>query len=274
VRGLSIFADLRHKDAMLTIRSLAFNIAFYLLTTILAVGGLPTIFFGRKAILGLARLWGRLSLWLLDAICGMKVDFRGVENLHREHGCIIASKHQSAWETFALVTQVEDFTYILKRELTFIPLFGQYLLFSNQIAINRANRSAALRELVEKAHAAIREGRAIFIFPEGTRRPAGAPPQYKSGVSHLYAAAKAPCVPVALNAGLFWPRRTFLRRPGTVLVEFLPAIPPGLPNARFAETLKDRIETATARLIAESLRDNPALAVNLEKNEDAAAPAN
>lgn len=259
---------------MLTIRSLAFNIAFYLLTTILAIGGLPTIFFGRKAILGLARLWGRLSLWLLDVICGMKVDFRGVENLRREHGCIIASKHQSAWETFALVTQVEDFTYILKRELTFIPVFGQYLLFSNQIAINRANRSAALRELVEKAHAAIKEGRAIFIFPEGTRRPAGAPPQYKSGVSHLYAAAKAPCVPVALNAGLFWPRRTFLRRPGTVLVEFLPAIPPGLPNARFAETLKDRIETATARLIAESLRDNPALAVNLEKNEDAAAPAN
>jgi 1-acyl-sn-glycerol-3-phosphate acyltransferase len=251
---------------MLIIRSLAFNIAFYLVTTILAIGGLPTILFGRRAILGLARLWARVTLWLLDAICGMKVDFRGVDNLRRQHGCIIAPKHQSAWETIALVTQVDDFTYILKRELTFIPLFGQYLLFSNQIAINRASRSAALRELVEKAGAAIKESRAIFIFPEGTRRPAGAPPEYKSGVSHLYAAAKAPCVPVALNSGLFWPRRTFLRRPGVVLVEFLPPIPPGLRNAQFVETLKEQIETATNRLIAESLRANPDLAVNLEKD--------
>lgn len=259
---------------MLLIRSLAFNFAFYLVTTILAIGGLPTIFFGRRAILGLARVWAHATLWLLDILCGMKVDFRGVENLRRQHGCIIAAKHQSAWETIALVTQVDDFTYILKRELTFIPLFGQYLLFSNQIAINRASRSAALRELVEKAGAAVEEGRAIFIFPEGTRRPAGAPPLYKSGVSHLYAAAKAPCVPVALNSGLFWPRRTFLRRPGTVLVEFLPPIPAGLRNAQFAQTLKERIETATEKLIAESLRANPDLAVNLEKDGSATVAAN
>lgn len=253
---------------MLQIRSLLFNLAFYLLTAILAIGGLPTILFGRKAILGLARVWARATLWLLDAICGMKVEFRGLDNLQRQRGCIIASKHQSAWETIALVTQVADFTYILKRELTFIPLFGQYLLFSNQIAINRASRSAALRELVEQAGAAISEGRAIFIFPEGTRRPAGAPPLYKSGVSHLYAAAKAPCVPVALNSGLFWPRRTFLRRPGTVAVEFLPVIPAGLRGREFAEILQERIETATNRLIAEALAKDPGLAVNVEKKSD------
>ncbi len=253
---------------MLLIRSVLFNIAFYLLTTILAIGGLPTILFGRRAILELARVWGRATLWLLDAICGMKVEFRGVENLRQQHGCIIASKHQSAWETVALVTQVEDFTYILKRELIFIPLFGQYLKLSNQIAINRKSRSAALRDLVQQAGAAIAEGRAIFIFPEGTRRPAGAPPLYKSGVSHLYAAAKAPCVPVALNSGLFWPRRTVLRRPGTVLVEFLPVIPAGLKTSEFARVLQDRIETATQGLIAEALAKDPGLAVNLEKNPD------
>jgi 1-acyl-sn-glycerol-3-phosphate acyltransferase len=259
---------------MLLLRSLLFNLAFYLLTAILAIGGLPTILFGRKAILGLARVWAHATLWLLDIICGMKVEFRGTEHVRQQRGCIIASKHQSAWETIALVTQVEDFTYILKRELTFIPFFGQYLLFSNQIAINRASRSAALRELVEQAGAAIAEGRAIFIFPEGTRRPAGAPPLYKSGVTHLYAAAKAPCVPVALNSGLFWPRRTFLRRPGTVTVEFLPVLPAGLRGREFTAVLQDRIETASNRLISEALARDPGLAVNLEKNPDATPATN
>lgn len=249
---------------MLYLRSLVFNLAFYLCTTILAIGGLPTMFFGRKAILGLARVWARATLRLLDAICGMKVEFRGLDNL-RQQGCIIAAKHQSAWETIALVTQVEDFTYILKRELTSIPIFGQYLTLSDQIAINRKSRSAALRDLIRQAGRAIAEGRVIFIFPEGTRRPAGAPPLYKTGVSHLYAAAKAPCVPVALNSGLFWPRRTLLRRPGTVLVEFLPVIPAGLPTAEFARLLQERIETASNRLIAEALEKDPRLAVNLEK---------
>ncbi|HUO55250.1 MAG TPA: lysophospholipid acyltransferase family protein [Rhodoblastus sp.] len=258
---------------MILLRSVLFNLAFYLCTTILAIGGLPTMFFGRKAILKLARLWAGTTLWLLEKICGMKAEFRGLDNLRRE-GCIIAAKHQSAWETIALVTQVEDFAYILKRELTFIPLFGQYLTRSNQIAINRASRSAALRDLMAQASKAIREGRAIFIFPEGTRRPAGAPALYKSGVSHLYAATGAPCVPVALNSGLFWPRRSMLRRPGTVLVEFLPAIPAGLPTAEFARVLQERIEAASNRLIAESLACAPELAVNLEKNDVVAPVAN
>ena len=133
---------------MIFLRSLLFNVAFYLCTAVFAIGGLPTMLFGRKAILELARAWARASLWLLDLICGVKVEYRGVENIQPQ-GCIIASKHQSALETLALVTQVKDFTYILKRELTFIPLFGQYLVLSNQIAINRASRSAAMSRLVD-----------------------------------------------------------------------------------------------------------------------------
>ena len=256
---------------MIFLRSLLFNLAFYLCTAVFAIGGLPALVFGRKAILELARAWARASLWLLEVICGVKVEYRGVENMLRQ-GCIIASKHQSALETLALVTQVEDFTYILKRELTFIPLFGQYLLRSDQIAINRANRSAAMSRLIELAGKAIAEGRGIFIFPEGTRRPAGAPPRYKNGVSHLYAAAHAPCVPVALNSGLFWPRRTVLRRPGTTVIEFLPAIPADLPTAKFAKILQERIETASNRLIAEALAADPGLAANLAKI-DRPAPA-
>jgi 1-acyl-sn-glycerol-3-phosphate acyltransferase len=257
---------------MLYLRSLIFNAAFYLTTTILAIGGLPTMLAGRRAILGLARLWANISLWLLEKICGLSVEFRGVENLSQQ-GCIIAAKHQSAWETIALTTQVRDFTYILKRELTFIPLFGLYLTRSNQIAINRENRTAAMRDLIGQAGRAIAEGRAIFIFPEGTRRPAGAPPLYKSGVSHLYGAANAACIPVALNSGLFWPRRTLVRRAGTVVVEFLPAIAPGLPPREFAHILQERIESASNRLIAEALAKDPALADNLEKNTSAAAAA-
>jgi 1-acyl-sn-glycerol-3-phosphate acyltransferase len=163
--------------------------------------------------------------------------------------------------------QVKDFTFILKRELTQIPLFGQYVTRSNQIAIDRASRGASLRDLIAQAAPAIAEGRAIFIFPEGTRRSAGAPPLYKSGVSHLYVATHAPCVPVALNSGLFWPRNNFLRRPGTIVVEFLPAIEADLPKAQFARVLQDRIETATDRLIAEALARDPSLAANLQKKQ-------
>ena len=250
---------------MLFLRSLLFNIAFYVNLTAIMIFGLPTLLSGRAAILDLARVWARSSFWLLDKICNIKFEFRGVEHLLKT-GCIIAAKHQSTWETFALTTQVNDFTFILKTELTQVPLFGQYVTRSNQIAVDRASRGAALRELIAQAAPAIAEGRAIFIFPEGTRRPAGAPPLYKSGVSHLYNATQAPCVPVALNSGLFWPRKGFLRRPGTIVVEILPAIEAGLPKAQFARMLQDRIETATERLIAEALASNPALAVNVQKN--------
>jgi 1-acyl-sn-glycerol-3-phosphate acyltransferase len=247
---------------MLILRSLVFNILFYLNVTVLMILGLPALVFGRRAILGLARMWAWSSLWLLERICGTRVEFRGRENLLSE-GCILAAKHQSAWETFALCTQTPDFTFILKRELALLPLFGLYVTRGDQIAIDRKSRSAALKQLIEQAGRAIAEGRKIIIFPEGTRRPAGAPPAYKNGVAHLYAAAKAPCVPVALNSGLFWPRRRFQRWPGTIVVEFLPAIPAGLPHAEFVGRLRETVEEATGRLIAEALAANPGLAVNL-----------
>jgi 1-acyl-sn-glycerol-3-phosphate acyltransferase len=257
---------------MLFLRSLLFNTIFYVNLAALLIFGLPTMFFGRLAIIRLAHYWGWSSIWLMEKICGTKVEFRGKENLLRE-GCIIAAKHQSAWETFALCTQLRDFTYILKRELTWLPLFGQYLVRADQIAIDRKSRSAALKQLIADARVALAEGRAIFIFPEGTRRPAGAPPHYKAGVAHLYGAEDAPCVPVALNSGLFWPRRKFLRHPGTIVIEFLPAIPPGLPLQEFLAKLQQVIEEASDRLIAEALAENPGLAVNLAPREAAPNPA-
>ncbi len=157
---------------MLFLRSLLFNVLFYVNLAVIMVLGLPTVVFGRRAIIRLAHAWAWSSFWLMEKICGTRVEFRGVENL-LDCGCIVAAKHQSVWETFALTTRMRDFTYILKRELIFLPLFGLYLLRADQIAINRQSRSAALRQLMDEAGKAIAEGRTIFIFPEGTRRPAG-----------------------------------------------------------------------------------------------------
>jgi 1-acyl-sn-glycerol-3-phosphate acyltransferase len=245
---------------MIFIRSALFNFLFYANTVVLMIVGFPTMIFGRRAVLSLARFWSRSSLWLLRVICGTSAEFRGVENIPKG-ACIIAPKHQSFWETFALVNYFDDFSYVLKRELTFIPVFGWYLLRGGQIAIDRTNAQTALRQLVAKANALFAEGRQLFIFPEGTRRAPGAPPAYKAGVAYVYDKTGVPCLPVALNAGLFWPRRRFLRFPGTIVVEFLPAIAPGMQRAAFLQELQRRIETATDRLIAEAARQSEAAAI-------------
>jgi 1-acyl-sn-glycerol-3-phosphate acyltransferase len=250
---------------MIFVRSALFNLLFYANTVVLMIIGFPTMIFGRRAVLSLARFWSRSSLWLLRVICGTSAEFRGVENIPTG-ACIIAPKHQSFWETFALVNYFDDFSYVLKRELTFIPLFGWYLLRGGQIAIDRTNAQTALRQLVAKANALFAEGRQLFIFPEGTRRAPGAPPAYKAGIAYVYDKTGVPCLPVALNAGLFWPRRRFLRFPGTIVVEFLPAIPPGMQRGAFLQELQRRIETATDRLIAEAARQSEAAAIHTSRS--------
>jgi 1-acyl-sn-glycerol-3-phosphate acyltransferase len=241
---------------MILIRSALFNLLFYATMIVLMVVGLPALLFGRKAILALARTWSRFSLWLLKVVCGTSAEFRGLENIPKG-ACIIAPKHQSFWETFALILYFDDFAYVLKRELTFIPVFGWYLQRAGQIAINRATARTALRQLVVKAKVLFAEGRQLFLFPEGTRRAPGAPPAYKAGVAYLYEKTRVPCLPVALNSGLFWPRRSFLRFPGTIIVEFLPVIAPGMKRDAFLRKLQWRIESATDRLIAEAARKQP-----------------
>ena len=248
---------------MILIRSIVFNALFYLNLLALMVFGLPTMLFGPHAIMGLAKLWGRTSLWLLRVVCGLDVEYRGLENIPHG-GYIIAPKHQSIWETFALLPLFPDFSFILKRELTWIPFFGWYLVVGRQIAINRSSGKAALVQATRLAAEVVQNNRQVFIFPEGTRRPAGAPPDYKFGVVSIYERAQAPCLPIALNSGLFWPRRSFVRRPGKVLVEIMAPIPPNLPRQDFVALLSDRIETATNRLITESITADPSLRVNLQ----------
>ncbi len=239
-------------------RSFLFNVLFYLNLIVMMILGLPMILGGRSGILALARSWGSISVWLLDIVCGLRVEYRGVENIP-PGGVIIAAKHQSFLETFALLKHAPDFAIILKRQLTFIPIFGLYLIVAQQIAIDRGRGRLALQQIIAAAKSVITADRQIFIYPEGTRRPPGARPKYKNGVAAIYSEIGVPCVPVAVNTGFLWPRRSFLRRPGVAVIEYLPPIGPGLGRRPFADLLEDTIEVACGRLNAEALSRDPSL---------------
>ena len=236
------------------IRSILFNVLFYLNLVILLIAAIPTLVLPRQAILGMAKLWGRTTLWLLRIVCRIDVEWRGLEKIP-PGGIVVAAKHQSVWETFALIALFPDPTFVIKRELMWIPFFGWYAWRGGMIPVDRGAGKAALAGMMVHARKALAERRQIIIFPEGTRRLAGAEPKYKFGVAHLYAESGVPCVPIALNSGLFWPRRRFLRFPGTVRVEVLDPIPPGVDRNAAFDRLQGEIEAATARLIAEGVRD-------------------
>ena len=239
---------------MLLIRSVAFNVLFYLNLLVQIVAALPTLVMPRWGILAVAKFWARTNLWLLHAICGIKVEFRGLGKIP-SGPLLVAAKHQSLWETFALLLILPDPAYIMKRELMWIPFFGWYAWKAGMIAVDRSKGSQALADMNASVRRELARDRQIVIFPEGTRRSPGAEPKYKYGVAHLYAGMGVPCLPVALNSGLFWPRRRFLRRPGTIVVEILDVIPPGMPRNAFFKEMQERIETASDRLVAEGLRE-------------------
>ncbi len=232
-------------------RSLAFNALFYASLIVQMIVALPILALPHRVHLAFIRSYSRSSLWLLRTICGTKVEWRGLERIP-QGACIVACKHQSAWETFALYAAFDDPTYILKRELMWIPLFGWHMRKAGLIPIDRGAGVSALSRMTARARRELERGRQVVIFPEGTRRPPGAEPSYKPGVAHLYAKAGAVCVPLALNSGLFWPRRSLLRYPGTILIEALEPIPPGLEPRIFLARLQEVLEEATGRLIDES----------------------
>lgn len=236
---------------MLSLRSHLFNVAFYVNLVVWLVVAIPTFVMPRIAIVRVAQAWGRANLWLLRVIVGTKAEFRGLEHIP-PGGLLVAAKHQSVWETFALLSFFADPTFILKRELTWIPLFGWFTLKGRMIPVDRRAGAAALAEMNRAAREAAEAGRQVLIFPEGTRRPPGAEPAYKFGVGRLYQTLGMPCLPVALNSGAFWPRRRFLRKPGTIVVEFLEPIPPGYDRADFLALLQTRIERASDRLLREA----------------------
>lgn len=242
------------ETAVTVLRSIAFQIAFYLATTLYLLAFLPLLpLLSRRTLWRLGVLsWVRTNVFLLRVLVGTRAEFRGVENIP-DGPLLIAAKHQSAWETFALLPLFADPAFILKRELMHIPVFGWFAAKARMIPVDRKGGSSAMRAMTRRAIADIGAGRQILIFPEGTRRPAGAAPDYKFGVAHLYSSLGAPCLPIALNSGLYWPRRSLRRRAGTILVEILPPIPPGLGRAAFMARLSGDIESASDRLLEEGL---------------------
>ncbi|MGY3448333.1 lysophospholipid acyltransferase family protein [Bradyrhizobium sp. USDA 4353] len=234
---------------LIFLRSLLFNILFYPNFVFWALVALPTLAMPRKALLRVANWWAQSNIFLMRVVCNIRVEYRGVEKIPTGP-LIVAAKHQSMWETISLLHFFDAPFFVLKRELLRIPLFGQYLLKANMVAIDRSSGARALKQVMRRAAEEVKHGRQFVIFPEGTRRPAGAPPDYKGGVGLIYTDCGVPCLPVALNSGLFWPRRTFLRYPGTLVVEFLDPLPPGLPRDEFMTRLQNMIEEATGRLVA------------------------
>jgi 1-acyl-sn-glycerol-3-phosphate acyltransferase len=252
-------------------RSVVFNVAFYLVLSAYLIAALPTLLLPRGALWWMVRSWSFTNLAMLRLICGLHCEFRGLENIP-QGAALIASKHQSLWETFALITVLKDPAYILKRELMWLPFFGWCAWKARMIPVDRGARSAALTAMTERARLETAGGREIIIFPEGTRRAPGAEPKYKFGVAFLYEQLGIPCVPVALNSGLFWPRRSFMRYPGTVRVEFLDPIRPGLDRQVFFDKLRTEVEAATARLVAMGERKVAATEIHAARPSESGDP--
>lgn len=255
---------------MIFIRSLIFNILFYAVFILMMLIGAPLLLVRRRQlVLGWVKVWARVSVAMLRLICGTRIEFR---NLHLKPtgASIMAIKHQSFLETFALIPVLDDFSYILKKELLGIPFFGWYVRVTEQIAVDRARKGAALTDLQRAVREKLADGRQILIFPEGTRRPVGAPAHYKSGIAALCAVADVPCTPVALNTGLFWPRNGFYKRPGTVIIEFLPPISGALDKGEFMRDLTAAIESASNALVAEALSTQPGLSAAIPAQQPTA----
>jgi 1-acyl-sn-glycerol-3-phosphate acyltransferase len=229
---------------MIVLRSALFLLWFAVLTTLLSLLFCPVLILPRGATVWLARVWSRATLWGLRIFAGIGMEVRG----RPPRGAVlVAAKHMSMWDTLALYVTLDQPGIVLKRELLSIPFYGWFLRKAAAIAIDRGGAASALRKMGQRAQAVLAEGRPVLIFPEGTRKKPGAPPDYKPGVAGLYGMLAVPCVPVALNSGVYW--TGFRKKPGTIVLEFLEPIPPGLKRQNFMKLLESRIEAATNKLL-------------------------
>ncbi|HEX9159691.1 MAG TPA: lysophospholipid acyltransferase family protein [Rhizomicrobium sp.] len=231
------------------VRSALFFAWFIVLSAVVHIVFLPTLVMPRRAAVFAARTWCAGVLWGLKTIARLGYEVRGTPP---PRGSLIASKHMTMWDTVALFCVLGDPVFVLKRELLRVPFYGWYAKRVGMIAIDRAAAGAALRGMANSARNALSAGLSVIIFPEGTRKKPGAQPDYKPGIAALYQRLDVPCVPVALNSGLFWTGPAgFLKKRGRIVLEFLPAIAPQLKRQEFMKVLERRIETATAELVHE-----------------------
>lgn len=234
---------------MTFIRSLLYAVWFYLTMAVIGLVCMPVALFSRDAAMSAIRIWSGAQRLGLRMICGIKTEFRGLEHLPKDGG-LIAMKHQSTYDTIAPFLFIRNPGYILKKELLKLPVFGIYASRVG-IPIDRAGGTKTMKLMLAAARKGAEAGQQIVIFPEGTRQLPDAPADIKPGVIFMYNELGIPCVPVALNTGLCWQGSGFLRKPGHIVFEVLPAIEPGLKRAEFTQRLKDALDPATQRLVAE-----------------------
>ncbi|MEX0809561.1 MAG: lysophospholipid acyltransferase family protein [Dongiaceae bacterium] len=239
------------------LRSLIFNLGFYGWTALMVLAGVFLLPFPWRSMHGIGRLWALGTMALLRVIVGLDWRIEGAENI-AAGPTIYASKHQSTWDTLIFALLLRDPAYVLKRELLWIPLFGQLLARSRPIGVNRSAGAAALRAMLADADRAVAAGRPIVIFPEGTRTAPGERRPFHPGIAALYQRLGLPVVPIALDSGRFWGRRRFVKQPGTITIAFLPAIAPGLPRKAFMAELEERIEAHSRALVSGSSTARPA----------------
>jgi 1-acyl-sn-glycerol-3-phosphate acyltransferase len=234
---------------MILIRSLAFAAAFYLWSVVWGLAVMtPLLLAPRRWTLQAMALWAVVVIAMLRAICGVRVEFRGLQHLPTGPA-LVAAKHQCMFDTMGPLTVFPDACYVMKRELLKIPFYGWYSAKAGMLALDREGGAGALRRLLAEAKALLAEPRQLVIFPEGTRIPAGTKADYQPGVAGLYRELGLPCTPMATNSGVHWPPHGILRRPGLIVYEFLEPIPPGLHRAAFMRELEARIEAASQRLL-------------------------
>lgn len=233
---------------MILFRAMVFNIALYLWTFFMGLGGMPMLALPLRFGIRAARFWARGVLVLLRWIVGLDHRVVGIEKLP-DGASVIASKHQSAWDTIVFLALLPSPVYVLKQELMWIPIYGWYAKRIGMIPVDRSAGASALKKLIADARPILAAGRSIVIFPQGTRTPVGSKLPYLPGVYSILAAAPGvPVVPVALNSGKFWGRRAILKRPGVITLQFLDPMPHGLDRRSFMAQLESRIEAATADL--------------------------
>jgi 1-acyl-sn-glycerol-3-phosphate acyltransferase len=232
---------------LMRVRSFLFTFAFLFWALIPTALLVWIIFLPKPCLLKIIRAWQSGTMWLAKVLVG--IDYRVVGWEHVPQGaCIVAAKHQSAYETCMLHVLFADPAIVLKKELTRIPIWGWYAKASGLIPIDRKGGVKALAAMKKACDDAVKDGRKIVIFPQGTRVKPGVKKPYKVGVVALYQDLNLPVVPVALNSGLFWPRDGWLKKSGTVTIEFLPPIPAGLSRSQMMRRLENDIETASNRL--------------------------
>lgn len=234
---------------VLAVRSLVFVVAFYLWSLAYVITILPLLFAPPRVMVKSWIPWSVGIRVLLRVICGIRVELRGRQHMPTGAG-LVAPKHQCMFDVFAQFAWLPHSCFVTKKELMWIPFLGWYAAKARMIVVDRAGHATALKKMVREARERFADNRQLVIFPEGTRGTPGAPGDYKPGIAALYRELEVPVHPVATNAGVHWPAHGFLRRPGTIVFEYLEPIPPGLKRAEFMRILEERIETKSTELLA------------------------